>query len=560
MKLNKKTTIKILVLLIVLCLVVPQITLAAWWNPFTWSWNPLSWFRKSPSSVQISISPEKPTPTNNNANQPQVSSLKATNPDQYKKLVNENKTQLAEANKVLSNKNIIAKVKPAVVYIQTNSGSGSGMISESNGYIVTNAHVVTGYNAATIKLSDGRSFSGSVIGRDEKIDVALLKINASNLSTVQFGNSDLVEQGDDVFTLGYPFGLEGDVAFKNGTISRRLIYGGATYLETSAEIHPGNSGGPLVNNAGQVVGINTAAIGSSNIDGAIVGETIKLAIPINIATQLISSLKAGRNVIIPKATPTFLPKTPLPTPRPTSTPASPKISNIRITTIYTDAAVIRWNPIPSLLLDVNLEYGTNADLSGSKTVNTGSDGVLIGSDGFSASTPLKPGTTYYFRINSKNSAGEEFHSDIQSFKTLLPPTPIPNIFTFEATRITVNSVRIRWSRTSGVGSSSDSVIEYSTNSNFDNSLKSELGYSGYLNYVDLVNLQENTTYYYRLNLKDIYGKNVPDSNIGSFTTASLSTPTPTTPPLQTATPSPTPTPSETATPSPSETPTPTPLP
>ncbi len=194
-----------------------------------------------------------------------------------------------------SNSEIIEKIKPAVVYIQTNDSSGSGMVIENDGYILTNAHVIRGVSTARIKLSDGRLFIGSVVGRDEDIDLALLKIKEDNLPTVILGDSstNALKQGDEVFAFGYPFGLEGDVSFKEGTISRRI----ESYLETSAEIHPGNSGGPLVNRYGQVIGINTAIFGKS-IEGIQLGETIKLAIPINSVKNLISDLKAGRNIIV----------------------------------------------------------------------------------------------------------------------------------------------------------------------------------------------------------------------------------------------------------------------
>jgi S1-C subfamily serine protease len=198
---------------------------------------------------------------------------------------------------VLSNADIIKKLKPATVYIETTEGAGSGMIIDTNGYILTNAHVVWDVSAAKIKLSDGRSLSAEVIGRDEIVDLAILKIVGTSFSKVTFGNSDNVVQGDDVFTLGYPFGLEGDVSFKEGTISRRISDGDATYLETSAEIHPGNSGGPLVNKYGEVVGVNSASYGQS-IKGVNIGETIKLAIPVNVAKNLIPELKAGRKIVI----------------------------------------------------------------------------------------------------------------------------------------------------------------------------------------------------------------------------------------------------------------------
>ena len=200
----------------------------------------------------------------------------------------------------LSNANIIKKVKPATVYIETTKGAGSGMIIDASGYILTNAHVVWDVSAAKIKLSDGRSLSAEVIGRDEIVDLAILKIVGTNFSKVTLGNSDNLAQGDDVFTLGYPFGLEGDVSFKEGTISRRISDGDTTYLETSAEIHPGNSGGPLVNKYGEVIGVNSASYGQS-IKGVNIGETIKLAIPINVAKNLIPELKGGRKIVIDHA-------------------------------------------------------------------------------------------------------------------------------------------------------------------------------------------------------------------------------------------------------------------
>ena len=199
----------------------------------------------------------------------------------------------------LSNAEIIKRVKPATVFIETTEGVGSGMIIDVDGYILTNAHVVEDVSVAKIKLSDGRTLTASVIGRDENIDLAILKISGSNFSKVELGNSDEVAQGDEVFTLGYPFGLEGDVSFKEGTISSRISDESSTYLETSAEIHPGNSGGPLVNKYGEVIGVNTAVLGSS-IKGIAIGETIKLAIPIDTAKAIIEDLKMGRNQIVRK--------------------------------------------------------------------------------------------------------------------------------------------------------------------------------------------------------------------------------------------------------------------
>lgn len=199
----------------------------------------------------------------------------------------------------LNNAEIIKQLEPAVVYIETDNGSGSGFIIESTGYVLTNAHVVEGVASATILLSDGTSLNATVVGRDENLDLALLKASKTGLKSASLGDSDTAKQGDEVFTLGFPFGIKGEVSFKEGTISRRLETPTISYFETSAEIHPGNSGGPLVNKYGQVVGINTAVVGQS-IAGVTLGETIKLAIPINVAKGILNDLKNGRSILNPK--------------------------------------------------------------------------------------------------------------------------------------------------------------------------------------------------------------------------------------------------------------------
>lgn len=213
--------------------------------------------------------------------------------------ISTNKTTSKASTITLSNSQIIKKVKPAVVYIETDAGTGSGMVISSDGFILTNAHVVQNSATAQITLSNGSIYLASVVGRDENVDLAILKINVQNLQEVKLGDSNTVEQGDEVFTLGYPFGIKGDVSFKEGTISRKIVDGVNSYLETSAEIHPGNSGGPLINTSGNVIGVNSASFGQS-IKGIVIGETIKFAIPINIVKGLIPELKAGRQVIVPK--------------------------------------------------------------------------------------------------------------------------------------------------------------------------------------------------------------------------------------------------------------------
>lgn len=227
----------------------------------------------------------------------------------------------------LSNNEILEKVKPAVVYIKVADGSGSGMVIASDGYILTNAHVVQGVNSVIVKFSNGIASSGTVIGRNENIDLALIKVNKTNLSYVNFGNSSsgILKQGDEVFTLGYPFGLEGQVSFKDGTVSRRQVYDGITYIETSAEIHPGNSGGPLINKSGQVVGVNTLVLGHT-VGGVQIGETIKFAIPSDTVVSYIPALKAGSNIVVDNTLPST--NTPAPPTTPTQPPPStPPVAN-----------------------------------------------------------------------------------------------------------------------------------------------------------------------------------------------------------------------------------------
>ncbi len=199
-------------------------------------------------------------------------------------------------NTDLANAEIIAKIKPAVVYVETIYGAGSGMIIGKDGYILTNAHVTKGAMSIKIYLSSGESFPVEKIATNEDADIALLRINTNNLPVVELNDSNKANPGDEVFTFGYPFGIKGDVSFKEGTISRRLTTNNTTYLETSAEIHPGNSGGPLVNRQGKVIGINTGKIGES-INGVLLGESIKFAIPINIASNLIPTLKLSEKSV-----------------------------------------------------------------------------------------------------------------------------------------------------------------------------------------------------------------------------------------------------------------------
>src|SRR5688572_24545570 len=180
-------------------------------------------------------------------------------------------------------------------------GTGSGVIMEVNGsdaYIVTNNHVAGGATEMLITLSDGRRIEGgTVIGTDKKSDLAVVKIKGDNLVAAPWGNSDKLEKGDWIMAFGSPFGYVGSMT--HGIVSalnrRAGILGQDGYenfIQVDAPINPGNSGGPLVNTAGEVVGINTA-IASQN--GGFQG--VGFSVPSNQAKQIYNALKTNGRVV-----------------------------------------------------------------------------------------------------------------------------------------------------------------------------------------------------------------------------------------------------------------------
>jgi len=163
---------------------------------------------------------------------------------------------------------------------------GSGFIISEDGFILTNNHVVTGADEIKVKLSDGREFRGEVKGRDEKFDLALIRIDAKgNLPVATMGDSDKIEVGEWVMAIGNPFGLAQTVTAGIISAQGRVIGGGPydDYIQTDASINPGNSGGPLFDTKGEVIGINTAILAG--------GQGIGFAIPVNMAKSIITQLK-----------------------------------------------------------------------------------------------------------------------------------------------------------------------------------------------------------------------------------------------------------------------------
>ena len=196
------------------------------------------------------------------------------------------------------------KAKPSVVGITTttlssdnmfsmpteSTGVGTGIIVDSNGYILTNSHVISDGQAKTVNVlfSDGSTIDGEVYWYDSQLDLAIVKVNKTGLTAAQLGDSDKVQIGDISVAIGNPYGLDLAGTVTQGIISGldRTISTSETtmtgLIQTDASINSGNSGGPLLNSSGQVIGINTAKASE--------GEGLGFAIPINTAKPIIESI------------------------------------------------------------------------------------------------------------------------------------------------------------------------------------------------------------------------------------------------------------------------------
>lgn len=177
---------------------------------------------------------------------------------------------------------------------QTTSASGSGFILTADGYIVTNYHVIEGASSVTVLTYDEKAYSGTIIGYDESNDLAVLKIDASGLSPVILGSSDLMNVGDTVLAIGNPLG-ELTFSLTTGVVSameREITFSGGTVMEllqTDCAINSGNSGGALFNLYGEVIGITNAKYSGSSSSGASI-DNIAFAIPIDSVRALIESI------------------------------------------------------------------------------------------------------------------------------------------------------------------------------------------------------------------------------------------------------------------------------
>lgn len=213
-----------------------------------------------------------------------------------------NTTKASSTSTAMTTSEIVKKTADSVVEITTESvvrgsfaqqyvqqGAGSGVIISDDGYIITNNHVIDGANSVKVRLRDGSEFDATIVGSDSNNDIALLKIEASGLSEVTFGDSSELAVGDYVVAIGNPLGELG------GTVTDGIISALArevtiddttmTLLQTNAQVNPGNSGGGLFNANGELVGIVNAKKSSTEVEG------IAFAIPINNVLDILSDLK-----------------------------------------------------------------------------------------------------------------------------------------------------------------------------------------------------------------------------------------------------------------------------
>ncbi|MCL5104505.1 MAG: trypsin-like peptidase domain-containing protein [Armatimonadetes bacterium] len=197
---------------------------------------------------------------------------------------------------------IVKRVSATVVAVTTYGedgkpdGVGSGVIVSRDGDVLTNNHVISGVTEVKVTLADGRELPATSLGGDPSVDLAFVKINANNLPVAPLGDSDYLQVGQIAIAIGNPYGFERTVSVGVVSALRRSIPDSdeslQNLIQTDAQISPGNSGGPLVDSRGQVIGINTAVVAGRS--GA-----LGFAIPINTARDIMRQVRAQGRIIIP---------------------------------------------------------------------------------------------------------------------------------------------------------------------------------------------------------------------------------------------------------------------
>lgn len=210
---------------------------------------------------------------------------------------------LADHGQELTAQKVYAKVNPATVLVVAQTGEsasiGTGVIMTEDGYVITNAHVISGGESCWVMLAGGWDYDAELVGFDADQDIAVLKlVDAEGLPTVEFGDSELAEVGDQVYAIGNPLGVELRGTMTEGIISainRNVELEGRTLnvLQTTAALNNGNSGGPLINRYGQVIGINTLKMSGTGAPDEATVEGLGFALPISSAYFVINDIIAS---------------------------------------------------------------------------------------------------------------------------------------------------------------------------------------------------------------------------------------------------------------------------
>ncbi len=213
---------------------------------------------------------------------------------------------------------MVKRARPAVVRIETNSATGSGAIYEVDGqtaYVITNHHVIEGYNRVTVTVDDRDKYQGEVLGSDSVRDLAVVEICCGSFTRLSFGDVSMLDPGDEVVNIGYPLGLSGEATITRGIVSaiRYISQYRSDVIQTDAATNPGNSGGPMLSLNGEILGINTFGIDESASGRPV--EGLNFAISGKTVQARISALQGATTSLTP--TPTRRSSS-TPTPRPSA--------------------------------------------------------------------------------------------------------------------------------------------------------------------------------------------------------------------------------------------------
>ena len=233
---------------------------------------------------------------------------------------------------------MVEVARQSVVQIVTNLGTGTGFVVDQLGYILTNAHVVKDERQLTVIFDDGRETQGTVVGLDPARDIALLKVTTARHLLRPLYFADSIREGDPVVALGFPFSAQigENMTMTAGLVSSFRYYEGVDYIQTDAALNPGNSGGPLLNMDGEVVGMNTSGLRDA--------EGINFAIRHNVLARQMAYMVAEAQ----------RPATPTPRPSPTPTRRPGKVGPIEVDLEHTEDGLVKVHHADVNLLDVEV--------------------------------------------------------------------------------------------------------------------------------------------------------------------------------------------------------------